>query len=168
MRLAKRINRGAILLLLLTACTSEKVVEVALTEAKATMRIKFQLIPEEFDGTLYSIGWQDTLGLSEGYVGSKFSKRPMEVWCLVKNESGDTLGEYKGLSSPQSFVYFQSSKRDTVALLYFSIGPSMNADPVAFTNTSMEYLNDPHRFEPVRVNLQVDLRKEFDLVLVES
>jgi hypothetical protein len=52
---------------------------------KTTMKLTYQIIPEDYDRNLYYVDWVDTLGQSDGYLQNKINwfKRPKEIWCVV-------------------------------------------------------------------------------------
>jgi hypothetical protein len=139
----------------------------------STMRISFYVIPEDYDRDLYSVEWTDTLGYAEGYEGSKLIKRPKEVWCVITNDSKDTLGYYKGLSTAQTFAGFQS--KDTIVTLNFMIGLNFFTDKfdngqsmADYEKVARNYSKNnklPIIFEPIQINLKTDLRKKYDIEL---
>jgi hypothetical protein len=143
---------------------------------KSKMRLTFELIPEDLDRSLYYIEWKDTLGQAEGYQRNNLLKRPKEVWCIITNDSKDTLGCYKGLSTAQTFTGFQS--KDTIVILNFMIGLNYFTDKfetgqsiVEYANAAQEYsiINKlPIIFEPIKINLKSDLRKKYDIELKEK
>ena len=134
------------------------------------IQLSYEIIPEDYDRNLYYVNWNDTLGLSEGYLPEKFLKRPKELWCFITNKRNDTLGYYKGLSMPQSFAGFQTT--DTIVTLNFMIG--LNILPEKFdtdTNGAMEFYRankNPIEFEPVDINIRTDLRQTFKRELKEK
>ena len=134
------------------------------------MQLKYEIIPEDYERNLYSVDWTDTLGLSEGYLADKIFERPKEIWCFVINNENDTLGYYHGLSTPQTFCYFQTT--DSIITLNFMIG--LNILPRKFekdTTGAKEYFESnktPVEFKPVKVNIKSDLRKEFEVELNEK
>ena len=140
------------------------------------MKISFAVIPEDYDSNLYSVEWTDTLGQAEGYQGSKLTKRPKEVWCVITNDRKDTLGYYQGLSTAQTFAEFQS--KDTIVTLNFMIGLNFFTDKFDsgksmedYEKAAHEYSKDnklPIFFEPIQINLKTDLRKKYDIELKEK
>ncbi len=143
---------------------------------KSKLKLTFEVIPEDFENHSYSIEWKDTLGQSEGYIGNKWFKRPKEIWCIITNHQNDTLGYYRGLSTAQTFTYFQST--DTIVTLNFMIGLNFFSDKfgsgedmVEFENNAKQYSKDnrmPIVFEPIQLNLKKDLRKKYDIELKEK
>jgi hypothetical protein len=71
----------------------------------------------------------------------------------------DTLGYYKELSTPQTFLAFQST--DSIITINFLTG--YNNFSEAFTGDTSSI-----HFEPVIVNLQRDWRKQISIELVEK
>lgn len=130
------------------------------------LKLSFTISPE--DGNWYYIEWEDTLGLSEGYISDSMSfiKRPKEVWCIVTSLSNDTLGYYKGLSTAQTFTYFQSI--DSIVNLNFMIGLNFFSDRLDNATSKECYknlLNKPISFKPVTVNLNQDLYNQEEVIL---
>ena len=145
-------------------------------ETQSKMKLSFEVIPEDFERNLFYIEWNDTLGLFEGYQGDKLLKRPKEVWCIIVNNSKDTLGYYRGLSTPQTFAGFQST--DTIVTLKFMIGLNFFSDKFESAKTkegyekaARVYSNNnklPVVFEPIQINLKTDLRKKYNIELKEK
>jgi hypothetical protein len=136
-------------------------------ETKEKIKLTFQVNAEDYDKHEYSVEWTDTLGQSKGY---NVIKRPEELQCIIKNEKQDTLGYYIGLSTPQTFAYFQTT--DTIITLNFKI--SINIFSEVFNNNDdirREYLKKdsiPKELEPITVNIKKDLRKKITTVLIEK
>ena len=155
-----------ILVLTLFGCKQSK---TSTEKPPEKMRITFQVIPEDHDRSLYYVEWKDTLGQSEGYLPGNILKRPREIWCIVTNPNNDTLGHYTGLSTAQTFSYFQST--DQVITLNFKIGMNIFSDKFDPTVTVSEFQTKyllPVEFEPVNVNLKTDLGKKFNIELKEK
>lgn len=160
-----------LLLLALPGC-----VEKTSTTQKSKLKLSFNVLPEDLEGDIYSIQWTDTLGQSEGYDSKRFIKRPKEVWCVVTNEKKDTLGYYRGLSTAQDFVQFQSI--DTVVILNFMIGLNFFSDKFgdgdnmeAYEKAAQDYSREnrlPVVFKPVPINLRTGLEKQHHMVLEEK
>jgi len=129
--------------------------------------LTLEVIPEDYDKNLYSVQWTDTLGQSKGY---NTIKRPEGLQCVIKNKKQDTLGYYIGLSTPQTFAYFQTT--DTAITINFKI--SINIFSEALNNNDnirKEYLKRdsiPRELEPVTVNIKKELRKKITVVLTEK
>jgi hypothetical protein len=125
------------------------------------------VVPEDYDKNFYSVEWSDTLGQSKGY---SIIKRPEELQCIIKNKAQDTLGYYIGLSTPQTFAYFQTT--DSLVTLNFKI--SINIFSEDFNNNDnvrKEYVKKdsvPRELEPISVNIKNDLRKKITVVLTEK
>ena len=134
---------------------------------KEKIKLTLEVIPEDYDKNLYFVQWTDTLGQSKGY---NTIKRPEELQCVIKNKKQDTLGYYIGLSTPQTFAYFQTT--DTAITINFKI--SINIFSEAFNsndNIRKEYLKRdsiPRELEPVTVNIKKELRKKITVVLTEK
>lgn len=144
--------------------------------SKTKLKLTFEVIPEDYEKHFYSITWQDTLGLSEGYIDHKWFSRPKEIWCVIVNQQNDTLGYYTGLSTAQSFAYFEST--DTLVTLNFMVGLNFFSDKfgsgndmAAFENNARQYSKEnrlPISFEPIILNLKTDLQKKNDIELIEK
>lgn len=147
-------------LLLFINCKQNR---VTTDETKQKIKLSFQIIPEDFDKGLYYVEWEDTLGLSEGYLEGDFAKRPKEIWCVITNDRNDTLGYYRGLSTAQTFSPFQSI--DSVVILNFMIGVNFFSDK---SQPDLQLAENPIQYEPVRINIQTDLRKEFEVELTQK
>jgi len=140
------------------------------------MKLTYQIIPEDED--LYYVEWKDTLGLNDGYHKDVLNwiKRPKETWCIITNEKADTLGYYLGLSTAQSFAYFKTT--DSIIILNFMIGLNFFSDIfdnqttlVDHQKAAQEYLNRhglPLKYRPLKINLNKEIRKEFEIELKEQ
>ena len=130
-------------------------------------------ITPEFKNGGFSISWDDTLG-------SKFSKskryleiRPLELYCYIQNKNSDTLGYYKGLSSPRQWTYFQTKDNDSIIYLNFSIG--INHFSTHLANQTEEYINNFNNklstrpnFKTIKLNINSALRKSKEVRLVKN
>lgn len=136
---------------------------------KIKIQLKYQITPED-DNHYYLIEWIDTLGQSEGFSSDRITKRTKEIWCFITDNQKDTLGYYKGLSTPQTFCYFQS--KDSVITLNFMIGQNMF--PNKFEKDTLSFKNynktnkKPIEFNPIEVNILTELRKEIKVELYEK
>jgi hypothetical protein len=124
---------------------------------KEILKIVVEVVPE--DDSSYCIRWKDTIGQSRGY---KLSNRPSEIWCFVQDKN-DTVGYYRGLSTPTDFTCFTT--RDTIVTATFMIGPNIfseqgNRSEKTVQETAIE-------FNPVSINLKNGVRKPIELVLTE-
>jgi hypothetical protein len=165
-----------IVYLLVLGLSNCKQKDSSLAEVKSTMKLTFEVIPEDFERNLFYVEWEDTLGLAENYRGDRFLQRPKEVWCVITNERKTTLGYYKGLSTAQTLVYFQS--KDTIVTLNFMIGLNFFTDKFEssknmkeYEQMARDYSKDnalPVEFEPVKVNLKAGLRKKYTVELKEK
>ena len=143
---------------------------------KLKMKLNFEIIPEDFERNLFYVKWNDTLGLAEGYQSHKLIKRSKEVWCVITNNSKDTLGYYKGLSTAQTFSFFQS--KDTIVTLNFLIGLNFFSDKFESFKNLEDYEKAvrnfsidnklPVVFEPIQINLKTGLRKKYDIEFKEK
>ena len=130
--------------------------------------IKFTIIPENNSG-LYYVEWKDTLGQAEGY---NQMNRPIELWCIIKNQNKDTIGYYKGLSTPQKLAYFET--KDTVITLEFKTGLNLFTE-ISYAQTeeknkslwdlNVEKMTD---FKPIKINIEKKLRQEQQTILEKT
>jgi len=130
--------------------------------------IKFTIVPETNDG-LYYVAWKDTLGQSNGY--DQFN-RPIELWCIIRNQKNDTIGYYKGLSTAQKLAYFETN--DTIVTLEFKTG--MNFFSEVYNGSSekrnknlwdynIQKMTD---FKPIKLNILKELRQEQTIMLEKN
>lgn len=132
------------------------------------MKMNIEIIPEDFKGG-YSISWNDTLGKSQGFA---IDNRPYELHCYITNNQNDTLGYYRGLSSPRQFAYFRTKgKKDSIINVKFRVG--INHFSEFLFEQSQEYIdkfnaNSKERieFETLRLDLNSILRKKTEIELV--
>ena len=138
------------------------------------MKITVEIIPEFGNGG-YALSWKDTLYAAQFPNKPSFlSKRPQELYCYILNEENDTLGYYRGLSSPRQFTYFQTTKNtDSIVNIRFSVGINHFSEFLA--EQSEQYIakfneNAKERidFKPIRVNLKTDLNREIEFVLLNN
>lgn len=134
------------------------------------IRLTYQVVPEDPERGWYYVEWKDTLGLAEGYLDADFLKRPKEIWCVITNKKNDTLGYYRGRSMAQTFADFIST--DTIVTLNFMTGMNLFSDKSFKTETEwgnhIKQNRLPIKYEPIEINIQRDLRKEFEVVLKEK
>lgn len=144
-------------------------------KAKPTMKLTFEVVPEDFERNFFYVEWEDTLGMSENNQDDRILNRRKEVWCVITDEKGNTVGDYKGLSTAQTFADFES--KDTIVTLNFMIG--LNLFSEKFENEKMMkrggqmiqyYLKNelPVRFKPIKINLKNGLRKKHKVELEEK
>ncbi|WP_158638319.1 hypothetical protein [Panacibacter ginsenosidivorans] len=136
-------------------------------KTKQKIKLTFEVIPEDYDKNLFYVEWTDTLGQGKGY---SIIKRPEELQCIIKNRQQDTLGYYIGLSTPQTFAFFQTT--DTIITINFKIGINIFSE-VFYSNDNIrrEYLKKdsvPKELEPITINIKTDLRKKITVVLTEN
>ena len=131
---------------------------VAAGRTKMRLKILLQVVPE--GDSSYSISWKDTLGLSRGYT---LSNRPAELWCYLKSKN-DTIGYYKGLSTPSDFTYFSTT--DSIIKVSFILGYNIFSEKIILDSIK----SDEHlvHFEPIFINIKTDLRKDIDVVLTQE
>lgn len=94
--------------------------------------------------------------------------RPKEIKCVITNDKNDTLGYYMGLSTAQSFAYFET--KDAMITLNFMIGLNMFSDKFEGKNGE-KYWNANRKiiyFKPIRLSLESNLLKKFNLELEEK
>ena len=133
------------------------------------MQVSFQIVPEDISRKWYSLSWEDTLGLSEGYLPENQYRRPKELWCVVTNTNQDTLGYYTGLSTAMSFCNFQSD--DSLIQLNFSIGWSMFQSKEHYFSEEeiKEILKEyPIEFKPIVLHLDTCIRRDITVILEEK
>ena len=161
-----RFNKGLIFILLLFGCGQTN---KSFDKTKVKIKLVYEVIPEDYDRKLYSISWQDTLGKSEGYLPKKILRRPKEIWCFVTNKKMDTLGYYKGLSTAQTFAYFQTT--DTIVILNFKAGLNIFSDKFDNDKEGKKHWDTNKtsaEFEPIDFNIKTGLRKKFEIELTEK
>ncbi|WP_203296751.1 hypothetical protein [Luteirhabdus pelagi] len=126
----------------------------------------------EFEPGGYLISWNDTLCSKFKSDSNYLQKRPYELYCHIFNKEKDTLGYYRGLSSPRQFTYFQTKQvTDSIVDLEFSIGINHFSD--FLFEQSDEYINrfnqifeERTEFKPIRIDLKTDLKKKMEIELV--
>jgi hypothetical protein len=128
---------------------------------KSSLKITVEVLPE--GDSSYSISWKDTVGQSKGY---KINNRPFEVWCVLK-DTKDTVGYYKGLSTPADFTYFSTT--DFLITAIFMIGPNFFSDIIA-DERKMFYEGNKKiiEFNPITLDIKNDLRKTLEFILIEK
>lgn len=134
-------------------------------DKERTMKLQWELIPEDVEQHLYTLTWNDTLGQAEALP---ITQRPLEVWCIITNQQHDTVGYYQGLSSPRDFLGFQSE--DSIVEIHFAIGMNFFSNHWQTAKQYEVYRESnklPVLFVPIKVNLHKDLRHLMDKVLTE-
>ncbi|MFK7981750.1 MAG: hypothetical protein AB8G86_17345 [Saprospiraceae bacterium] len=139
-------------------------IENKLKEGRGKLKITIEVIPERED--LYYITWEDTIGMKAKYG---LLNRPLELWCHIQDLKLDTIGYYRGLSTPSSFTYFET-KDSTVT---FEFSKAFNFFNEAFFDEKerkafWEKNKIPVRFEPIEINLNNQLRQKLIVELVEK
>ncbi|MEP2278252.1 hypothetical protein [Maribacter sp.] len=128
----------------------------------------------EFEPGGYVISWNDTLCSEFNSDGNYLQKRPYELYCHIFNKEKDTLGYYRGLSSPRQFTYFQTKENtDSIIDLEFSVGINYFSEFLA--EQSEDYINNLNKkfeerieFKPIRVDLKTDLNKKLEIELINQ
>jgi hypothetical protein len=128
--------------------------------SKQQMRIKLEIIPEDYDSS-YSITWNDTVG---SYANYNLHNRPFEIWCFLIDKK-DTVGSYKGISTPTNYTYF--STRDTSVIATFMIAANSFSDKLLYDELEKYNEGIKTRFQPVTIDIKNNLRKKFELILTE-
>lgn len=134
-------------------------------QKRSKLNLTFKISPESSD--TYIIQWYDTLGLSEGYTdiqSIRFIKRPKEIWCFITNIHNDTLGYYQGLSTANTFTYFNSN--DSIIILNFMVGLNPFSD--YHINDANERKRYPIKFTPVKFNMNTELKRMIEVELTEQ
>ena len=137
------------------------------------MKIEIEIIPESENGE-YTLLWHDTLNRSQFSDDEFFLRqRPQELYCYIFNNNNDTLGYYKGLSSPQQFTYFQTTDNsDSILNLKFSVGINHFSEFLAVQ--SEEYIaefNENNKeqieFREIKIDLKNNLRRKIEVELIK-
>jgi hypothetical protein len=155
------------LVVLLTACSCSGKSE---PHNEDKMMLDIEIIPEFPDGA-YTLSWNDTLCASFSRDHRYLEKRPRELHCYILNSKGDTLGYYRGLSSPRQWTYFRTTDAsDSVISLIFSIG--VNQFSTFLSEQTDEYIDrfnqsigNPTTFKTVMVNINsaLHVKKKIEL-----
>ena len=130
------------------------------------MELTFYIYPEDISNNSFVIEWQDTLGIDLGYKDFKLNKRPQEVWCVLTNSKQDTLGYYRGRSTPDQYCFFEST--DSIVNLNFMIGANFFSEQIGSKENYIEYSKQnklPIYFEAIQFNLKTQLRDSIKLIL---
>uniref|UniRef100_UPI00404A8B04 hypothetical protein n=1 Tax=Flavobacterium sp. TaxID=239 RepID=UPI00404A8B04 len=128
----------------------------------------------EFEPGGYFISWNDTLCSEYKSDWNYLQKRPYELYCHIFNKERDTLGYYRGLSSPRQFTYFQTKPNtDSIIDLEFSVGINHFSEFLAeqseeYINSFNEKFEERIEFKPIRVDLKTDLKKKLEIELVNK
>ncbi|MFK7937478.1 MAG: hypothetical protein AB8G22_28440 [Saprospiraceae bacterium] len=157
-----------ILFTILRVSCSENVKPEKLNVDKVNLKI--EIIPE-FGDNGYSISWNDTLCSEFKSKWNYLQLRPYELYCYITNNNNDTLGYYRGLSSPQQFTYFETKVReDSIIKVDFLVG--INHFSEFLSEQTPKYINQFNEnnkerivFERVEFNLNKDVRKKMVLKL---
>ena len=140
-----------------------------------TNRMKMDIeIYLEFEPGGYVISWNDTLCSEFNSDWNYLQKRPYELYCHIFNKEKDTLGYYRGLSSPRQFTYFQTKENtDSIIDLEFSVGINHFSEFLAeqsedYINSFNEKFAERMEFKPIRIDLKTDLKKKLEIELVNE
>jgi hypothetical protein len=126
------------------------------------MKIEIEIIPESTSGN-YSIAWNDTLCSEFKSELNYLQKRPYEIHCNILDKRNDTIGYYRGLSTPQQFTYFHTNyNADSIIYLWFSVGVNSFSE---YNDSSNVCFNEPYEFKPIKIDLRTDLRKKINFIL---
>lgn len=137
-----------------------------------SMKLNVEIVPE-FDKGGFSIAWDDTLGHRFSNEKRYLEIRPFDLHCYVLNKNNDTLGYYRGLSTPRQWTYFQTHNKDSLIFLKFSVGINHFSTYLANqTQASIEKFNDKYpehtSFETIVLNINSALRKKKEVCLVQK
>lgn len=125
--------------------------------------LTYQVYPETKGSFAFS--WKDTLGEGSGY---HLHDRPMELWCLVMDRQGDTLGLYKGLSTPMRFTYFYPRPGDSLIQVQFEVMGNYWSE---FWQDSTQFPIWKHiadtrkKYKPLQIDMREVLYQEVEVVL---
>jgi len=128
----------------------------------------------EFEPDGYFISWNDTLCSEFITDWNYLEKRPYELYCHIFNKERDTLGYYRGLSSPRQFTYFRTGEEtDSIIDLEFSVG--INHFSEFLYEQSEDYINrfnenfeERIEFKSIRLDLKTDLKKKIEIELINK
>lgn len=127
------------------------------------MKIEIEIIPESTNGS-YSISWNDTLCSKFNSDWNYLQKRPYELYCHIFDNVKDTIGYYRGLSTPQRFTYFQTKNNtDSIIYLKFSIGINYFSENIENSNVNSY---EPIEFRAIKIDLRKNVKKKMDIVLI--
>lgn len=128
----------------------------------------------EYEPGIYFISWNDTLCSEFQSDWNYLQKRPYELYCHIFNKERDTLGYYKGLSSPRQFTYFQTKPNtDSIIDLEFSVGINyfsefLDKQSEDYIDRFNEKMAERIEFKPIRVDLRTDLKKKIAIELINK
>lgn len=137
------------------------------------MNLGIKIVPE-FGDNGYSLSWNDTLCSAFKFEWNYLQLRPYELYCYITNNNQDTLGYYRGLSTPRQFAYFETKIReDSIINVDFSIG--INHFSEFLSEQTPKYINQFNEnnkerivFERLVFNLNKDVRKKIALELTRT
>ena len=110
--------------------------------------------------------------LNLNLIGIIYRKDLTNFTAIFFNKERDTLGYYRGLSSPRQFTYFQTKPNtDSIIDLEFSVGINHFSEFLAeqsedYINSFNEKFEDRIEFKPVRLDLKTDLKKKMEIELI--
>ena len=126
----------------------------------------------EFENGGYFISWNDTLCSEFKSDWNYLQKRPFELYCYIFNKKNDTLGYYRGLSSPRQFTYFQTIENtDSIIDLRFSVGINhfsefLSEQSEGYIEKFNENFKKRIEFAPIEVDLKTELKKKIEIELI--
>ena len=126
----------------------------------------------EFENGGYVISWNDTLCAAFKSDRNYLQKRPYELHCYILNKKKDTLGYYRGLSTPRQFTYYQTTENtDSIIELKFSVGINhfsefLYEQSEEYIENFNEKLKEKIEFKPVEIDLKTDLKKKIEIELI--
>jgi len=138
------------------------------------MSLEVEVIPETTDGG-YAISWKDTLCSAFNKPAWRYLEmRPYELYCYITTPNRDTLGYYRGLSSPRQFAYFQvKAIEDSIVNVKFLVGINHFSEFLGKQNQDyVDQFNKNNKerieFEEVQLNLNKILRKKMRIELIKE
>ena len=136
------------------------------------MKMAIEIIPEDSNGG-YSISWNDNLCSDFANDKRYLEKRPNELYCYILNEKNDTLGYYRGCSSPRQWTYFHTvDNTDSIIYLRYRVGINQFSSFLAEQTKDYIYkFNErnkkPIEFKPISLNINSALRKKKEIELIK-
>lgn len=144
------------------------------TRKEVSTTISVEIIPESNVGD-YALVWKDTLGKADSKEAQTFlMNRTNELYCYILNNQQDTLGYYRGLSTPRQWTYFQTkTPKDSLVYLHFSVGINHFSTLLSkYTKKEIRQFNRINKrtvqFKPVIISLDTALRIPYSLTLMEE
>ncbi len=128
------------------------------------LSITYKIIPEY--NNVYYITWRDTLGQRKDF---NQLNRPLELWCTIKNQKNDTIGHYKGLSTPRKLAYFETN--DSIINIDFKVRNNFFSEFYYKSNDNInkrkwdEYSQMATNFETIKLSFKKELYNEINVIL---